>query len=301
MDPQQSGGAGAAAFRAEPGSLYVVATPIGNLRDVTLRALDILGTVDIIAAEDTRVTAKLLSHYGITTRPRSLHAHNEARRSATIIADLTAGRSVALVSDAGTPAISDPGAKLVRACADAGHRVVPIPGASAIAAAISAAGLAAERFAFIGFLPTQAKARGELLAAFAALPIALVLYEAPQRVAATVALLAQALGDERTLIIAREITKAFESIARLPLGDAAQWIAEDSNRSRGEFVLIVDAPPHPTKAETLPADADRLLGLLLDELAPARAARVAAALTGAPRDALYARALALRGGDSGHG
>ncbi|MDE2004135.1 MAG: 16S rRNA (cytidine(1402)-2'-O)-methyltransferase [Betaproteobacteria bacterium] len=295
MDPQPGGGAGAAAFRAEPGSLYVVATPIGNLRDVTLRALDILGSVDIIAAEDTRVTAKLLSHYGIATRPRSLHAHNEASRSAAIIADLAAGRSVALVSDAGTPAISDPGAKLVRACVDAGHRVVPIPGASAIAAAVSAAGLAAERFAFIGFLPTQAKARGELLAAFAASPIALVLYEAPQRVAATVLILAQALGDQRTLIIAREITKTFESIARLPLGDAAQWIAKDGNRSRGEFVLIVDAPPHPTKAEGLPADADRLLVLLLDELAPARAARVAAALTGAPRDALYARALTLRG------
>lgn len=295
MDPRQRDGAGDAAFRAEPGSLYVVATPIGNLRDVTLRALDILESVDIIAAEDTRVTAKLLSHCGITTRPCSLHAHNEASRSAAIIADLAAGRSVALVSDAGTPAISDPGAKLVRACADAGHRVVPIPGASAVAAAVSAAGLAAERFAFIGFLPTQAKARDELLAAFAASPIALVLYEAPQRVAATVVLLAQALGDERTLIVAREITKAFESIARLPLGDAAQWIAGDSNRSRGEFVLIVDAPPHPTKAQCLPADADRLLGLLLDELAPARAARVAAAFTGAPRDALYARALALRG------
>ncbi|HEV2220211.1 MAG TPA: 16S rRNA (cytidine(1402)-2'-O)-methyltransferase [Casimicrobiaceae bacterium] len=295
MDPQQGGDAGDAAFRAAPGSLYVVATPIGNLRDVTLRALDILRSVDIIAAEDTRVTAKLLSHYQITTRSRSLHAHNEASRRAAIIADLAAGRSVALVSDAGTPAISDPGAKLVRACADAGHRVVPIPGASAIAAAVSVSGLAAERFVFIGFLPTQAKARGELLAAFAAAPIALVLYEAPQRVAATVVFLAQALGDERTLIIAREISKTFESISRLALGDAARWIAEDSHRSRGEFVLIVEAPPHPTKGEALPADADRLLGLLLDELPPARAARVAAALTGAPRDALYARALALRG------
>ena len=199
---------------------------------------------------------------------------------------------------AGTPAISDPGAKLVRACAEAGHRVVPIPGASAIATAVSAAGLAAERFAFIGFLPTQAKARGELLATFAALPIALVLYEAPHRVSQTVALLAQALGDERTLVIARELTKTFESIARLPLRDAAQWIAEDGNRSRGEFVLIVDAPPRRQKAEPFPAGRRSHARLLLDELPPARAARVAAALLGAPRGALYARALALRGGDS---
>jgi 16S rRNA (cytidine1402-2'-O)-methyltransferase len=296
--PQRGGaGADAGAFRAEPGSLYVVATPIGNLRDLTLRALDILRSADVIAAEDTRVTAKLLSHYGIATRPRALHAHNEARRSAALLADLAAGRSVALVSDAGTPAISDPGAKLVRACADAGHRVVPIPGANAIAAAVSAAGLAAERFAFIGFLPTQAKARDDLLAAFAGLPIALVFYEAPHRVTETIVRLAEALGGERTLVIARELTKTFESIARLPLGDAAQWIAEEANRSRGEFVLIVDALAHAAKAVALPADADRVLKLLLDELAPARAARIAAALTGAPRDALYARALALRGDD----
>ena len=288
-------GADAGAFSAEPGSLYVVATPIGNLRDLTLRALDILRSADVIAAEDTRVTAKLLSHYGIATRPRALHAHNEASRSEALLADLAAGRSIALVSDAGTPAISDPGAKLVRACADAGHRVVPIPGANAIASAVSAAGLAAERFAFIGFLPTQAKARDDLLAAFAGLSIALVFYEAPHRVTETVARLADALGGERTLVIARELTKTFEAITRLPLGDAAHWIAEDANRSRGEFVLIVDAPAHAPKADLLPAEADRVLKLLLGELPPARAARVAAALTGAPRDVLYARALALRG------
>ena len=275
----------------------MVATPIGNLRDLTLRALDILRSADVIAAEDTRVTAKLLSHYGIATRPRALHAHNEASRSAALLADLAAGRSVALVSDAGTPAISDPGAKLVRACAEAGHRVVPIPGANAIAAAVSAAGLAAERFAFIGFLPTQAKARDDLLAAFAGLSIALVLYEAPHRVTETIARLADALGGERTLVVARELTKTFEAITRLPLSDAAHWIAEDANRSRGEFVLIVDAPAQAPKADVLPAEADRVLKLLQDELPPARAARIAAALTGAPRDALYARALALRGDD----
>jgi 16S rRNA (cytidine1402-2'-O)-methyltransferase len=299
MGMPKGGGAGddAGAFHAEPGSLYVVATPIGNLRDVTLRALDILRSADVVAAEDTRVTSKLLSHYGISTRPRALHAHNEASRSAGIIADLAAGRSVALVSDAGTPAISDPGAKLVRACADAGYRVVPIPGPNATAAAVSAAGLSAERFAFIGFLPTQAKARDDLLAAFAGLPAALVFHEAPHRVADTVAMLARALGGERTLVIAREITKTFESITRMRLDEAAQWLAGDANRSRGEFVLIVDAAAQAPKADAVPADADRVLRVLLDELAPARAARVGAALTGAPRDALYARALALRGDD----
>ena len=164
------------AFRAEGGSLYVVATPIGNLRDVTLRALDILRSVDIIAAEDTRVTAALLARYGVTTKPRALHRHNEAQQSQALLAALASGRSVALVSDAGTPGISDPGARVVRDARTAGHRVVPIPGATALAAAVSAAGLSAERFAFIGFLPQQAKARRELLATIAAWPVALVFY-----------------------------------------------------------------------------------------------------------------------------
>jgi 16S rRNA (cytidine1402-2'-O)-methyltransferase len=283
---------------AEPGSLYVVATPIGNLRDLSLRALDILRSADVIAAEDTRVAVKLLRHYGIAARPRALHAHNEAARTDGLIAELAAGRSVALVSDAGTPAISDPGARFVRACVEAGQRVVPIPGASAVATAVSVAGLTAERFVFAGFLPTQTKARTELFATLKALPLALVFFEAPHRVVQTVTALAQAFGGDRTLVIARELTKAFESITRLPLREASGWIAADSNRSRGEFVLIVDAPPVATPDARLlgaqTADIDRVLGVLLDELPPARAARVAAALTGAPRDALYARALALR-------
>src|SRR6185437_11212400 len=165
-DPEAEG----LVFRAEAGSLYVVATPIGNLRDLTLRALDILRSVDVIRAEDTRVTSTLLSRYGITTRPRALHRHNEAREVAGMMDDLAAGRSVALVSDAGTPAISDPGARVVRAVAAAGHRIVPIPGASAVAAAVSAAGLDAERFVFIGFLPAQAKARRDILGLYSALP-----------------------------------------------------------------------------------------------------------------------------------
>ena len=283
-----------AACRAEAGAVYVVATPIGNLRDVTLRGLDILRSVDVIAAEDTRVTSTLLRRYGIATRARAIHRHNEARQVDALLAELAAGRSIALVSDAGTPAISDPGARLVRAARAAGHRVVPIPGATAIAAAISTAGLAAERFAFIGFLPSQAKARQELLASIASWPVALVFYEAPHRIAATLADLTQAFGEDRMLTIARELTKVFETIATMPLVDAAGWIAADANRVRGEFVLILDAPAARADRAEASAEVDRLLVALLEELPPARAARVAATMVALPRDALYARALALQ-------
>ena len=220
----------AEAFSAEPRTLYVVATPIGNLRDVTLRALDILRSADIILAEDTRVTATLLARYGIATRPRALHRHNEAREVERTRGEIAAGRSIALVSDAGTPAISDPGARLVRAVAADGHRVVPLPGASAMTAAISAAGLDAESFAFIGFLPQQAKARREALATFAPLPLALVLYEAPHRVADTLGDLVQALGGHRMLTVARELTKAFETIARMPAKTARATPAANTTR-----------------------------------------------------------------------
>jgi 16S rRNA (cytidine1402-2'-O)-methyltransferase len=279
-------------FRAEPGALYVVATPIGNLRDVTLRSLDILRTADLIAAEDTRVTATLLRRHGIGTAPVALHAHNEARASERIVAALSQGRSVAYVSDAGTPAVSDPGARLVRAVREAGHRVIPIPGASALATAVSAAGLQAERFVFLGFLPTQAKARDALLATFGPLPAALVLYEAPHRVRATVAALHAAIGA-RELVVAREITKVFETITALPLADAAAWFAADQNRERGEFVLIVDAAPQAV-VTSLTAEAERWLAALVEELPPARAARLVATMTGAPREQCYARAMELK-------
>ena len=286
----------AAAFRAVPGTLYVVATPLGNLRDLTLRALDVLATADVIAAEDTRVTATLLRRYAIGTQPMSLHAHNEAARIKSMLALLDAGKSVALVSDAGTPAVSDPGARLVRAVRDAGHPVVPLPGPSALVTAVSAAGLQAESFAFLGFLPQRPKARRELLSPFVALPAALVVYEAPHRVRATVADLAAAFGGERTLVVGRELTKTFETISRITLGEADAWFAADTNRERGEFVLIVDvAPPANREAqEILTADAERWLVALLEELPPARAARVVAGVTGIKRDVVYARALALK-------
>ena len=283
----------AAGTRATPGSLYVVATPLGHARDVTLRALDILRTVDTIAAEDTRRTLPLLRRYGIVTKPISLHAHNEARRAASIVEALAAGRSVAIVTDAGTPAISDPGARLVRAVHEAHYNVVPIPGPSAVVTAVSAAGLEAERFLFIGFLPTSAKSRRELVDGVASLPFALVLYEAPHRVRETVELLSTSLGP-RTLVVARELTKVFETLVRMPLAEARAWFDADANRQRGEFVLIVDAPSADAKPSLLPGDADRWLAELVRELPPARAARVVANVTGIARDQLYARAIALK-------
>jgi 16S rRNA (cytidine1402-2'-O)-methyltransferase len=282
-------------FLAVPGTLYVVATPVGNLRDLTLRAVDVLGSADVIAAEDTRVTGVLLRHFGIAAHPISLHEHNEAARAEQIVRDLRAGRRVALVSDAGTPAISDPGARLVRAVRAAGFPVVPIPGACAAIAAVSAAGLNADHLLFLGFLPAAAKARRELLASIAREPCALVIYEAPHRVRATAAELGAALGGERSLVVAREITKKFETITQMTLAEAPDWFAADPNRERGEFVLLVDAPAESAvvSAET-PLDLRRLLTALVAELPPARAARVAAAATGLPRDMLYAEALALK-------
>lgn len=287
-------------FHAEGGSLYVVATPLGNLRDITLRALDVLATADVIAAEDTRVTTVLLRHYGIATRAVSLHEHNEARRAAHIESLLRSGKSVAIVSDAGTPAVSDPGARLVAAIRDAGLPVVPIPGPNAAVAAISVAGLVAQRFVFLGFLPPSAKARRTLLASAARLPVAIVVYEAPHRVARTMNELAEALGGTRTIVVAREVTKKFETIARLPLHEAAAWLDADPIRQRGEFVLVVDGPRESAsdEADASAIDIDRLLAALAEELPPARAARVAAAVTGLARETLYARVRAAKGAEN---
>jgi 16S rRNA (cytidine1402-2'-O)-methyltransferase len=273
--------------------LYVVATPLGNLRDITLRALDVLASVDVIAAEDTRVTSKLLARHGIATRMLSLHAHNERRRAAEIVSLLGSGKSVALVSDAGTPAVSDPGAALVRVVAEAGYVVVPVPGPSAVIAALSASGVAAPQWLFCGFLPAAATARRAALTRLSDYPGALVFYEAPHRIAATLDALVAVLGPERGLVVARELTKRFETIHRCRLGEAPAWLAADSDRVRGEFVLIVDAPGATIQAGD-DADAhDRMLSTLLAELPVAQAVRLAVKLTGAPRNRLYERALKL--------
>jgi 16S rRNA (cytidine1402-2'-O)-methyltransferase len=272
-------------------TLYVVATPIGNLRDITLRALDVLGQVDVIAAEDTRVTGVLITHHGIRAQLLSLNEHNERRRATEIIRMLDAGKRVALVSDAGTPAISDPGAALVRAVSDAGFAIVPVPGPSAVIAALSAAGLEASPWLFVGFLPATAAARRSALESLVALPFALVFYEAPHRIQATLAALAASLGTAREIVIARELTKRFETIHRCPLGEASAWIDADPDRQRGEFVLLVGAPAVAAEAD----DAhDATLALLLAELPLARAVKLAVALTRAPKNRLYERALALK-------
>ena len=295
--PAQLDESGETVFRAQGGSLYVVATPLGNLRDITLRALDILRTVDVIAAEDTRVTATLLDRYGIGTRPVALHEHNETQRARKLVEDLLAGRSVALVSDAGTPAVSDPGARVVAAARDAGCTVVPIPGPNAAIAAVSAAGLRAESFVFVGFPPRTAKSRQAAFGALGALPHAIVLYEAPHRIEATLRELAQVLGGDRRVTIAREITKRFESIVTLRLHDALDWLHADANRSRGEFVLVVEAPTSAEAPAALDATGERWLAALLEHVPPGQAARIAAAATGAPREAIYARAVSLKGRD----
>jgi 16S rRNA (cytidine1402-2'-O)-methyltransferase len=284
------------AMPASGRTLYVVATPLGNLRDVTLRALDILASADVIAAEDTRVTAKLLARHGIAARALSLHQHNEARRAREIVAVLAQGKSVALVSDAGTPGVSDPGAKVVRAVMDAGYSVIPVPGPSAVVAALSASGLEASRWLFCGFLPAKAAARRAEITALRDAPCALVFYEAPHRIADTLHELAEGLGAEREIVIARELTKRFESIHRCRLDAAAAWLAQDADRSRGEFVLIVAAPdrvPAGTGEAASDTEHDAALSALLSELPLAQAVRLAAALTGAPRKRLYARALLL--------
>lgn len=279
---------------AEKGTLYVVATPLGNLRDITLRALDILGSVDLVAAEDTRNTARLLAQHGLAPRLMALHQHNERSATQTVVDHLQRGEAVALVSDAGTPALSDPGGLVVAAVRAAGFVVVPVPGPSALAAAYSVAGLAQTGFAFLGFLPAKSSARRKRLEAFAALDLPLICYEAPHRVLECVADLRASLGGERSLVIARELTKLFETIHVTTLAEAEKWLLADANRQRGEFVLIVAPPVTPPAAMALQADA--LLRELLTELPPSRAAALAARLSGEPRRSLYERALALAQG-----
>ncbi len=272
-------------------ALYVVATPIGNVADITLRALHVLGLVDRIAAEDTRNTGQLLARYGISKPLIAVHQHNERAAAQRIVEHLQAGERVAYVSDAGTPGISDPGAKLVDAAREAGFAVIPLPGASALATALSAAGDWVSTFSFLGFLPPKPKARAAALQTLAQHPHAMVFYEAPHRIVETVQALADAWGGERKLLIARELTKLHEALHCGTLAEAPTWLAADPNRQRGEFVLVVEGAQQETAGEH---DHDALLEMLLEELTVSSAARIAASITGASRNALYTRALALK-------
>ncbi|KAI5916314.1 16S rRNA (cytidine(1402)-2'-O)-methyltransferase [Thauera sp. 2A1] len=272
-------------------SLYVVATPLGNLQDITLRALAVLRAVDVIAAEDTRHSQRLLDACGIRSRMLALHEHNEQAAAGQLIELLEKGQHVALITDAGTPAVSDPGARAVARVRAAGHPVVPVPGACAAIAALSVSGFGEAGFRFVGFLPPKSAARRAALESLAADPDVLIFYEAPHRVVECVADMEMVLGGAREILIARELTKLHEESACLTLGEAAAWFASDPNRSRGEFVLVVRGAPAP---QGLGAEAERILALLLAELPVKTAARLAADISGAPRNALYARALQLK-------
>ncbi len=272
-------------------ALYVVPTPLGNLGDMTQRAIDVLRQVPWVAAEDTRHSAPLLKQYGSNARLLAAHEHNEEAAAQQVISRLAEGESVALVSDAGTPAVSDPGARLVARVRAAGFRVVPLPGACAAVTALSASGLAEAHFLFYGFLPARAKQREEALRELSALPYALVFYEAPHRILEAVVSLSLVLGEQRTVVLARELTKIYETIHSCPLGEAHDWLLADANRQRGEFVLLVSGAP---EAED-DGEGERVLKLLLDEGLPVKqAAKLAHSITGAAKNAMYELALSLK-------
>ncbi|HEY8605675.1 MAG TPA: 16S rRNA (cytidine(1402)-2'-O)-methyltransferase [Noviherbaspirillum sp.] len=275
-------------------TLYVVATPIGNAGDITLRAINALALADVVACEDTRNTGHLLSRYGLSKELLAAHEHNEREAAERIIGRLQAGQRVALVSDAGTPAVSDPGARIVDAVRAAGLRVSPLPGPSAAVAALSASGLLQDRFLFVGFLPAKAKQRETSLQHLASVQVTLVLYEAPHRIADTTAALLDVFGPQRQVVFARELTKLFEEIHRCPLGDAAAWLAADANRGKGEYVLLVDGAAEAVEEDE--REAERILAILLEECSVKQAAALAARITGQKKNALYEQALAMKGG-----
>lgn len=276
--------------------MYVVASPMGNLGDITLRALEILKSVDAVACEDTRHARRFLDHYGIRAATFALHEHNEQEAGAKLVDLLAQGKAVAMISDAGTPAISDPGAKAVAAVQAAGYPVIPLPGPNAAATALSASGITDDRFLFVGFLPPKAGARKAEIERLKSVEAALVFYEAPHRIEETIADLAALLEPERQLVVARELTKLFEQIVRMPIAEAPAWLAADSNRQRGEFVLIVSAP---TVKTGLDGEAERVLKALLAELPTKQAAKLAAEITGVSKNELYQRALEFKDVDKG--
>lgn len=275
---------------AAAGILYVVATPIGNLADMVPRAIETLQTVAIIAAEDTRHSARLLAHFDIKTPAVAYHDHSDEQRSVQLLARLSGGESVALISDAGTPLVSDPGYRLVRSAREAGIQVVPIPGACAMVAALSAAGLPSDRFAFEGFLPAKETARRTQLQMLENDPRTLVFYEAPHRILETLQDMLVIFGAEREVVVAREITKTFETIKGGKLAEIAAWVAADSNQQRGEIVLLVRGAIRVDTGEMSP-ERERVMRVLLEELPVKQAAAIGAKLTGLKKNFLYQWAL----------
>lgn len=274
------------------GILYIVATPIGNLQDITQRALDTFAQVDLIAAEDTRHSGLLLSHYGIKKPFFALHDHNEQEKAYILVEKLKQGSHIALISDAGTPLISDPGFHLVRQCREAGIRVVPLPGACAAITALCASGIASDRFCFEGFLPAKSKARKDKLENIAEEDRTLIFYESTHRILDTLEDMQSMLGEERYIVLAREITKTWETITGNTIKNLREWLLEDPNRTKGEMVLIVEGKPKSDNNEEISPQAVKALELITEELPLKKAAAIVAELYGYKKNALYQFGLA---------
>ncbi len=275
-----------------PSTLYVVATPIGNVCDISLRALHVLASVDAIACEDTRNTAHLLTRYGLSKPLIAAHEHNEREVAEKLIVRLQAGQRIALVSDAGTPAVSDPGARIVDAIRTAGYRVMPLPGASAAITALSASGLLNDQFYFVGFLPAKTKQRERALLSLKGVTATLVFYEAPHRIIDCITALVAVFEPARQIVFGRELTKLFEEIHRCTLSDAAAWLMADAHREKGEFVVLLEGAAAASDGDV--AQVDRVLGILLTECSVKQAAGLAAQITGQKKNALYERALQMK-------
>lgn len=280
-------------LEAAGGILYVVATPIGHLGDISARAIEVLKQADRIAAEDTRHSGRLLQHYAIQTPMLALHEHNERQAAPALIEQLRSGQSIALISDAGTPLISDPGFNLVKLARQAGVRVVPVPGPSALVCALSAAGLATDRFVFEGFLPAKATARHNRLTQLAHEPRTLVFYESSHRIVDCLADMVEVFGASRRAVLARELTKQFETIHQDELEALQRWVEADSNQQKGEIVVLVEGWSQ-LEDDTIDAEAERVLQILMEELPVKTAAKLAARLTGLNKRELYDRGVALK-------
>ena len=274
------------------GILYIVATPIGNLQDITQRALETFSQVDLIAAEDTRHSGLLLSHYGIKKPFFALHDHNEQEKAHILVEKLKQGSHIALISDAGTPLISDPGFHLVRQCREAGIRVVPLPGACAAITALCASGIASDRFCFEGFLPAKSKARKDKLENIAEEDRTLIFYESTHRILDTLEDMQSVLGEERYIVLAREITKTWETITGNTIKNLREWLLEDANRTKGEMVLIVEGKPKSDNNDEISSQAVKALELIAEELPLKKAAAIVAELYGYKKNALYQFGLA---------
>ncbi|MCL6415921.1 16S rRNA (cytidine(1402)-2'-O)-methyltransferase [Aestuariirhabdus sp. Z084] len=277
-------------------ALYVVATPIGNLEDISARAVRVLNDVDLIAAEDTRHSARLMDHLGIKTPMVAYHDHNERERSGRLLDRIEAGESVALISDAGTPLISDPGYHLVHEARARGVKVVPVPGASAIIAALSVAGLPSDRFRFEGFLPAKKNARRQRIERLGSSESTWIFYESTHRILDCMQDVQEVLGGERELVVARELSKTFETVYGGTASDVLAWMNADSNQQRGEFVVLVRGAPGQSEGDDLDPEARRILGILLQELSVKQASNLAAQITGERKKALYQLALEMKAG-----